>query len=191
MPAPMSATFPASARLFSPHIRLFGEVDDDMFCRFREQLDAAHDDHITLELTTPGGDADCGRRIADDIRIACEHDGKTFWFAGRTTVYSAGASIMSAFPRERRYLSRGCIVMVHQRKMDKDITFHSALQASEQEARQLIAQIDTGQMLEEKGFRALIDGSEISYEEMAERAATNWYLTAEEALDRKLIAGLF
>ena len=162
-----------------------------MFWRFREQLDGVKDDHITLELTTPGGDADCGRRIADDIRIACEHDGKTFWFAGRTVVYSAGASIMSAFPTERRYLSRGSILMVHQRKMSKDIAFHSALQASEQEANQLIAEIKTGQMLEERGFRALIKGSEIRWEEVAERAATNWYITAEEALERKLIAGIF
>jgi len=98
------------------------------FWRFREQLEAVGDEtDITIEVTTPGGDADCARRICVDIRIAREHCDKSFWFAGRSTVYSAGASIMAAFPRERRFLSCNCVLKIHERKMKKEMKFDSAI----------------------------------------------------------------
>jgi len=45
--------------------------------------------------------------------------------------------------------------------------------------------------LERQGFEALIQGSDISYDEINERAAANWYIPADEALKRRLVAGLF
>lgn len=192
MTAPTSDQFPASARLFGPQVRLYGDVSDDMYRSFREQMDAAGDEvDITLELTTLGGEADVARRICEDLRIAREHEGKTLWFAGRATVYSAGAAIMGAFPRDRRWLSRNCVVMIHERKMSKDVKLDSAMQASEQQVRQLIAEIEMALTLEEGSFRALAEGSDVGFEEMKERARCNWYITAEEALRRRLVAGLF
>jgi len=191
MGAPESGPSSAPARLFKPQVRLFGEVDDDLFHSFQEQIDKAEGGEITIELTTFGGDADVGRRIREDIRILTEHCGKTLWFAGRTIVYSAGATIMSAFPNTHRYLSKGCIVMVHERKMNKEVNLSSAMQASLQDVDQLKSEIETAMELQRKGFRDLIEGSDVSFDEICDRAARNWYITADEALKRKLIAGVF
>lgn len=54
----------------------------------------------------------------------------------------------------------------------------------------LKAQIETGIALEEGNFRRLIQGSDVSLEEVFERALYNWYLEAEEARRRGLIAGI-
>lgn len=37
---------------------------------------------------------------------------------------------------------------------------------------------------------ALIEGSKLTLDEIIEKAPRNWYLTAREALARKLVAGL-
>jgi hypothetical protein len=44
--------------------------------------------------------------------------------------------------------------------------------------------------LEERGFAELIDGSNVDAEEVARRAYGGWYLSAEEAFSRGLVAGL-
>jgi len=189
--APGSEVLPASARLFAPHVRLYGEINDDLFRSFREQVERIDDSEITIELTTFGGDADVGRRIREDIRILTEHCGKTLWFAGRTTVYSAGATIMSAFANRRRFLSKGCVVLVHERKMDQELKLDRGMQESIREIDQVKAEIEFGIELERRGFRDLIAGSDVSFDEICDRAARNWYITADEALKRKLIAGVF
>jgi enoyl-CoA hydratase/carnithine racemase len=44
--------------------------------------------------------------------------------------------------------------------------------------------------LERQGFSALIDGSEVSMDEIEQRALTNWYIDADEALRLKLVTQL-
>ena len=55
---------------------------------------------------------------------------------------------------------------------------------------EMIADIDHGLRLEEQGFSELIDGANVDAEEIARRAYGGWYLSAEEALSRGLVAGL-
>jgi ATP-dependent Clp protease, protease subunit len=55
---------------------------------------------------------------------------------------------------------------------------------------EMIADIDHGLRLEERGFAELIDGSNVGTEEVARRAYGGWYLSAEEAFSRGLVAGL-
>ncbi len=52
----------------------------------------------------------------------------------------------------------------------------------------MIADIDHGLRLEEQGLAELIDGADA--EEIARRAYGGWYLSAQEALNRGLVAGL-
>jgi hypothetical protein len=54
----------------------------------------------------------------------------------------------------------------------------------------MIADIDHGLRLEEQGFAELIAGANVDAEEIARRAYGGWYLSAEEALNRGLVAGL-
>jgi len=55
---------------------------------------------------------------------------------------------------------------------------------------EMIADIDNGLRVEDQGFAELIDGANVDAEEIARRAYGGWYLSAEEALDRGLVAGL-
>ncbi|HYC96825.1 peptidase S14 [Brevundimonas sp.] len=167
-------------------------MSDAMFACFREQFEKAAEspDPLVIELTTLGGDADIGRRIAADIRLFRRHTGRNPLFFGKTTIYSAGATIMAAFRREDRWLDRHAVLMVHCRKLSKSMDFHSFLKHERDVAEALLAEIEVGIRVETWGFEELIAGSDVSLEELEEKARQNWYLTAEEAMQRRLIAGV-
>lgn len=178
--------------LFNPQIRLNGDVNDDLFAAFNDQFLAAADgpDPIVMELTTVGGDADVGRRIAADIRLFRERTGRNPLFFGKTTVFSAGATIMAGFRRDDRWMDRHGVLMVHCRKLTKTLELSNFLKSERPRVEALLAEIDLGIKVQTWGFEELIAGSDIELEELEERAAENWYLTAEQALQRGLIAGV-
>jgi hypothetical protein len=53
-----------------------------------------------------------------------------------------------------------------------------------------LAQLEVALRLEQQGFADLIAGSNVTEDEIFRLAETSWYLTADEALSRKLVAGL-
>ena len=174
-------------------IRLFGKVDDAMLRDFLGQLDLARQraGPLLLELTTTGGDADVGRRIGLEMRLLAESRGEPVSFLGKTVVYSAGVTVMSAFPATRRFLSTDAVLLIHERRMEKTVHFSGALRASLALARDLLAQIENGQTLERQGFEELIRGSRLTMDEVMCRVQTaNWYVPADEALRLGLVAGL-
>lgn len=173
----------APARLLQPDIRLIGEISNDLYQRFRDQFDAAKDQtELVLELTTLGGDAEIGRRIASDIKVARSICNQDFWFVGRTAVYSAGVTIMAAFPISRRVLGPDAALLIHERKLDETLRLEGALSACLSKLEQTKAEIEIGMMLQREGFAELAAGSSISVDEIAQRARNNWYLRAHEAL---------
>lgn len=70
---------------FDPDIRLYGEMDDDMYENFYQQLKEAEkkDGPLILCLTTQGGDPDAARRMAIEIRLLHEKRGAIFIFSAR------------------------------------------------------------------------------------------------------------
>jgi ATP-dependent Clp protease, protease subunit len=183
-----AADRPPSARFAAPNIRLTGEIGQETFERFHEGLkDAGETAELILELTTLGGDADFGRRIAADIRMAERHLGKTFWFIGRSTVYSAGVTIMAALPKARRGLSRDTTLLIHERKLSKTLKLDDGLASCLIQLDQVKNEIETGQRLEREGFAALAEGSRLDIEKIQSRAVRNWYVPAEEALELGLV----
>ena len=188
---PRVAHMPALPHL-QPDIRIWGEIESETADQFLEQLDKYRRKKgpVVLELGTVGGEADAARRIAHEIRIARDEQGIDIYFLGQTCVYSAGVVIMAAFKKERRFLTRETLIMVHERRMDKQVKFYGALSNCLQTARELISQFEIGQRIEQDDFRKLADGSNITPEEIMERARSNWYVTAEECLERGLIAGI-
>ncbi len=189
--APVQSSSPPEA-LFKPRIRLDGDVGDGMFRAFRDGFDAAcaGPDPVTVELTTFGGDADVARRIAGDVRLFRELTGRRALFFGRTVVYSAGTVIMGGFARDDRWLTRDCVLMIHGRRLDKTLELNGPLAVERTRAEALIAEIDMGLKVEREAFRALIAGSDVGEEELIRRCRRHWYLDAEEALRRGLVAGL-
>lgn len=179
-------------KILRPDIRLWGEVSDAMLSYFLDRLGGLldGDEPLVLEVFTPGGDADVARRIALELRLFQEREGREAFFLGKTTVYSAGVTIMAAFPRERRFVTSDCVLLIHERKLEKDVHLSGPLSANLQIAQSLMTQIQIGLSLEKAGFERLIRGSKVSLDEICARAAGNWYVPAEEAHELGLVAGV-
>ena len=175
--------------LATPHIRLRGTVDYDMYDSFCEQLAACSGDDsiLVVSLTTLGGDPEVARAMGDDIRLIREFQGRDILFLGKVAVYSAGATFMSAFPVEQRFLTRGTRLMVHERQLTDTIELAGPLRSLPAVLKAKLHEIEESVTIEEEGFRALVEGSKVSFDQVRERAPTNWYIDAEEARDLGLI----
>ncbi|MDB5896186.1 MAG: hypothetical protein JWQ88_3717 [Rhodoferax sp.] len=173
-------------------IRLFGKVDDHMLGEFfRQQQEAPRDKPIVVELSTSGGDADIGRRIAQEIKLWQNYGQRDIYFLGKTYVYSAGITIMSAFPTARRFMTSDTLLLIHERKLKKTIELSGALRSCLGQLNDAIAEVESGQWLERDGFAQLVAGSRVTLDGLEEKVMTkDWYLTAQEAHEQGLIGGL-
>jgi|ERR1044072_1837523 hypothetical protein len=178
--------------LARPQISLVGDIDKFSVERFLDQLGEAEKagGDVAMELTTLGGDAELARRIVLEIDNARARLAGRFLFLGKTVVYSAGTTIMSAFPRSDRWLARDAMLMIHCRKLDKTVEIAGPLRSSLPQVEALASQMKAGLALEEENFRRLIEGSDIALDELLGKALCNWYLSAEDALARRLVAGI-
>ena len=175
-----------------PQISLIGEVNEAMARDLHDglhQWDGTSD--LGVEITTPGGDAELGRRMVLDVTLARNaHEGRII-FLGKTEIYSAGVTLMSAFPRADRYLSSDAVLLIHCRQLEKTVELSGPIRASLPKLDAVRRQIEVGVRLENDNFARLIEGSDVGMEELEQKAISNWYVTAQEALDRGLVAGLF
>lgn len=177
--------YPLLAR---PHIRLSGPVDQAMYESFREQLAGCPEDGATvIALTTLGGDPEVARTMADDVRLLEEHDGRECLFLGKVAVYSAGATFMAAFPVERRFLTRRTRLMIHERNIAKTLEINGPLRTCVASIKAALHEIEHSIMIEEEGFRDIVRGSRVDFEELRKKAPANWYIEAEEARDLGLV----
>lgn len=175
-----------------PFISLLGEVNEAMANQLIDTLrDQPDQGTLVIELSTVGGDAEIARRMLLEIDIArARFKSQRFVFLGKSTVYSAGVTIMSAFPREDRFLTKDTVLLIHSRQLEKEIKLSGPISASLSKLQAACHEIETGMMLEQDGFKRLIAGSQISLEEVTQRAPSNWYLLAQDALNRGLVSGL-
>lgn len=172
-----------------PAILLSGPVDHDMYKAFRRQLDAASGlDLVVVELTTLGGDPEVARMMGEDIRFASEvTPHRRFVFLGKAAIYSAGTTLMGFFARPNRYLTRGTRLMIHERKMAKTLEIHGPLTTCIATLKATLHEIETSIEIQNEGFANLVTGSQVSLEEVIEKAPYNWYIEAEEAKSLGLI----
>lgn len=175
-----------------PDIRLFGTVDDVMFHSCIAQFNGLIDrpDPVVVQLTTLGGAADTGRRIAQEIGICSRALNRRIVLVGLTTVYSAGVTILSGFNREDRFLSQHCDLLIHERQMSSTLQLNGPLSAVRLSVMGKAKEIEEGVRLQNEGFRTLIEGSTITFEEICAMARETTYMSAQEAFDRGLVAGL-
>lgn len=176
-----------------PQVTILGEIAEDSITQLLDQLRKAEqgDGAVTIEICTLGGDAEAARRMALEIDLARERLApRRLLFLGKTTVNSAGVTIMGAFPREDRFLTRDAILLIHCRQLEKSLEISGPMRGSEAKIDALLHQIRCGIEQEKKNFAWLIEGSDIAMEELLDRALYNWYRTAEEALRRGLVAEL-
>ena len=179
--------------LLKAQVSLLGEVTSDTADSLIEQLGKAEQGggDVAVEISTLGGDAEMARRMVLEIDLARERlKPRRLLFLGKTSVYSAGVTLMAAFPREDRHLTTDAMLLIHCRQLDKTMEISGPMRASLAMAEALCHQIESGLALEEANFRRLIEGSDITLDELLEKALYNWYVPAEEAVKRGLVAGL-
>jgi ATP-dependent protease ClpP protease subunit len=174
--------------LAAPHIRLSGTVDQFMYQNFRDQLAACPEQGmLVVAITTLGGDPEMARAMGDDIRLLREFHGRDILFLGKVAVYSAGATFMSAFPVEHRFLTRHTRLMVHERIINSTITLSGPLRMQVASLKAKLHEIEHSILIEEEGFRDLVAGSKVDFAEVQDRAPSNWYIEAEEARELGLV----
>jgi ATP-dependent protease ClpP protease subunit len=174
--------------LANPHITLSGPVDQAMYAGFRDQLAAAPaSGAIVVTISTLGGDPEVARLMGDEIRLLREFEGREFLFLGKVAVYSAGATFMSAFPVDKRFLTRGTRIMIHERIMNKTVQVSGPLKTCVATLKATLHEIEHSIRIEEEGFRAIVEGSRVDLDELVRRAPENWYLEAQEARDAGLV----
>ena len=174
----------------TPRILLAGAVDYAMYDRFRDQLAAAPKTGLTvIELSTLGGDPEVARMMGEDVRFQSDiNPSRRLVFLGKAAIYSAGATFMSFFAVENRYLTRGARVMIHERKMDKQLHVTGPLTTCIASVRAMLNELEHSIAIQNEGFENLVRGSSVTMEEVLKRAPANWYIEAQEAKALGLIA---
>ena len=176
----------------SPAILLVGPVDYDMYKSFRSQLDAANKEGLVVtELSTLGGDPEVARMMGEDIRFHSENSKDCrFVFLGKAAIYSAGTTFMSFFSLQNRYLTRGARLMIHERKLDKQLHINGPLTTCVATVTAALHEIEASIAIQNEGFENLIRGSKVTMQEVLSRAPGNWYIEANEAKSLGLVEGV-
>ncbi|MDB5721332.1 MAG: peptidase [Alphaproteobacteria bacterium] len=175
---------PLSAPDFhAPAIMLSGPVDYAMYQNFRSQLDnAPQQGLVVVELSTLGGDPEVARIMGEDFRFHIDlAPDRRIVFLGKAAIYSAGTTFLSFFARPNRYLTRGARLMIHERKLTKTINLDGPLTTLVANVEATLNEIKASIEIQNEGFRHLIQGSQVTIEEVLEKAPSNWYLEAQEA----------
>jgi ATP-dependent protease ClpP protease subunit len=177
-------TTPLPASAFKgPAILLSGSVDYDMYRDFRRQLDQASQQNlVVIELSTLGGDPEVARMMGEDIRFHSDiTPDRRFVFLGKAVIYSAGTTFMSFFARWNRYLTPGTRLMIHERKLSKELKLNGPLTTCVANIKAALNEIECSIEMQNEGFANLIRDSRVTMDEVLRRAPSNWYIEAEEA----------
>ena len=193
----MSSFPPLGAADFqTPAILLSGTVDYDMYRDFRDKLEAAlgaaaEDGRIHVELSTLGGDPEVARMMGEDIRFHSDLvPTRRFVFLGKAAIYSAGTTFMSFFATENRFLTRGTRLMVHERKMSKELRIEGPLTMCMASVKAALHEIQSSIEIQNEGFENLIRSSRVTMDQVLEKAPYNWYIEAQEAVTLGLVTAV-
>ena len=184
----------AASDFRTPAVQLCGKVDYAMYATFRQQFDDAIGQHaegrrlVVVELSTLGGDPEVARMMGEDIRSSSEQAPSCrFVFLGKAAIYSAGTTFMSFFARRNRFLTRGTRLMIHERKMNKDLKVAGPLTTCVAGVEAVLHELQCSIAIQNEGFANLIRGSRVEMAEVLRRAPSNWYIEAGEARELGLI----
>jgi ATP-dependent Clp protease protease subunit len=174
--------------LANPQIQLHGPVNEMMYAVFKDQLaSVSGDGPLVVSITTLGGDPEMARAMGDSVRLLREYTGRETLFLGKVAVYSAGATFMSAFPADKRFLTRNTRLMIHERIMNSTVTLSGPLNTLAPVLLAKLNEIQDSIRIQDEGFRALVAGTNVTLDELKSKAPSNWYIEATEARDRGLV----
>ena len=181
-----------AADFAAPTVLLAGTVDYDMYRDFRAQIGKAPcEGLVVVELTTLGGDPEVARMMGEDIRFKSAMNPQCrYAFLGKAAIYSAGTTFMSFFTRQNRYLTPGTRLMIHERKLAKELRINGPLTTCIATVKATLHEIECSIAIQNEGFANLVRGSQVTLEEVLRRAPENWYIEAGEAQALGLIEGV-
>jgi ATP-dependent protease ClpP protease subunit len=125
--------------------------------------------------------------MGDSIRLLRDYTGRETLFLGKVAVYSAGATFMSAFPVEKRFLTRGSRLMIHERLMQSTVQLSGPLSTLPATLKAKLHEIEDSIRIQDEGFEQLVEGSKVTLDQLKDKATSNWYIEAQEALELGLI----
>lgn len=176
----------------NPPLLLAGAVDYVVYGFFRDRLlSAPGQGLVVIELTTLGGNPEVARMMGEDIRFHNEHEpDRRFVLLGKAAIHCAGATFMGFFARHNRYLTRGTRLMIHERKLQGQVTLDGPLTMCAASPRAKLNEIEQSIRMHNEGFENLIAGSSVTMEQVLINAPGNWYIEASEANSLGLIEGV-
>ena len=113
-----------------------------------------------VSITTLGGDPEMARAMGDDVRLLREYTGRETLFLGKVAVYSAGATFMAAFPVDKRFLTRGTRLMIHERLMQSTVQLNGPLNTLPASLKAKLHEIEHSIAHPGRGLRELVAGSQ-------------------------------
>ena len=180
---------PTPTMFRNPAILLSGAVDYAMYGAFRQQfINAPAEGVVVIELSTLGGDPEVARMMGEDVRFHSDmQPNRRFVFLGKAAIYSAGTTFMAFFAKENRFLTRGTRLMIHERVLNKTLTLSGPLTTCVASVKATLNEIEASVAIQNEGFENLIRGSSVTMDQVLERAPSNWYVEANEAVALGLV----
>lgn len=175
--------------LFEPNARINGPIEQPTLPAFLESLGNVRRSGgaLRLELNTQGGNADIARRIAGEIRYFLRGQGRTGHVIGKSCVYSAGVTILAAFPRQARFLTDDAVLLIHERHLTQSIDLMGPIESCLQIVREQLSLLETAKDLEMEGFREFVRESDMSVGDLLEAIRRNCYMRADVAARHRLV----
>lgn len=129
-------------------------IDNTTVSNFLQDLKAVRDagDDLYVGIDTLGGDAYGGRRIGLKIKLFLGNSDRAAYVIGKNTVYSAGVTILAAFPKSNRFLCQQAVLLIHERRLNERVTLNGPIRSCLQIVREQLSSLETAQRLEDEGF---------------------------------------
>jgi hypothetical protein len=174
----------------APSIVLTGKVNDKMHRSFSSQLHEADEhDLCVVKLSASGGDDQVARQMGDELRRAMDiSPARRFAFIGHEKVYTAGTTSMSFFPQPHRYLTRGTHLKVADCQVKLSLQVNGPLLICIEACNMELEELELQRAQHIDNLKDLFARSPLEFDEVIQRSAMGWRMTAEEALMLKMVA---
>lgn len=176
-------------------ISLTGKVEESMINVLDEALDKLWVDDKwnktgTILLTSHGGSVGAGEAVAKRIEFAHKM-GANLRIIGATYVSSAAVRILLSLPKDRRFVTSDCVVMIHPSKKSID-NFSSALTLVEliERLNEEIAHAKHALALESAMVKRLIEVTGIERDQLLKLYSTSHRFSARDAIKYNLASAI-
>lgn len=182
-----------SELLERPIITLAGQIDDGMIQVLDRSLkeiwaNPALENRATLLLTTFGGSSGYALGMYERLRLAQrEFD---LLVVGVGIVFSHGVTIMSALPREKRLVTRGTRLYIHEMQKEVSLTFTGPQNSRKQVLDQEVRTFAEEQLIMNWVVKSLADGSGQPEPRIREWMAGGAYFGGAEAVELGFCGGV-